>query len=151
MFAFLQNLKMLLGDPAILELSSGTVSEEILSLVFVVLFCFFCKEDQFEIICSSASTHTHKMSLILHTFLHSTESNQYSASNFYSTPPGQSVYSYSAPATQPSRESSEPTKPVYLAGGRLATHQAGNIIIQTSMLFLCCRNFGLNKSYSNSK
>lgn len=60
---------------------------------------------------------------------HSTENNQYSTSNFYSAPAGQSVYSYSAPVSQPSRESSE-SKPVYLSGGRapLATHQTGNIV-----------------------
>lgn len=64
--------------------------------------------------------------LILHIFF--TE-NQYSTSNFYSTPTGQSVYSYSTPASQPSRESSESAKPIYLSGGRapLATHQTGNI------------------------
>lgn len=61
---------------------------------------------------------------------HFTENNQYSASNFYSAPASQSVYSYSAPVSQPSRESSESAKPVYLSGGRtpLATHQTGNAI-----------------------
>ncbi|XP_032673838.1 protein enabled homolog [Odontomachus brunneus] len=63
------------------------------------------------------------------------KSNQYSASNFYSTPTGQSVYSYSAPATQPSRESSEPAKPVYLSGARapLATHQTAYVTNLHSM------------------
>lgn len=61
-------------------------------------------------------------------FFYLTENNQYSASNFYSTPTGQNVYSYSTPVSQPSRESSEPPK-VYLSGNRtpLATHQTGNI------------------------
>lgn len=75
--------------------------------------------------------------LILCIFFHSTENNQYSASNFYSTPTGQSVYSYSAPVSQPSRESSESAKPVYLSGGRapLATHQTGNI--NNQFLYYC--------------
>ncbi|XP_020288551.1 protein enabled homolog isoform X2 [Pseudomyrmex gracilis] len=57
------------------------------------------------------------------------KSSQYSASNFYSTPTGQSVYNYSAPVSQPSRESSEPAKPVYLSGGRvpLPPHQTAYV------------------------
>nr|XP_033334032.1 extensin isoform X2 [Megalopta genalis] len=56
------------------------------------------------------------------------KNNQYSASSFYSTPTGQSVYSYSAPTTQPSREP-EPTKSVYLTGNRgtLSTHQTAYV------------------------
>ncbi|GAB1862349.1 G protein pathway suppressor 2 [Camponotus japonicus] len=63
------------------------------------------------------------------------KNNQYSASNFYSTPTGQSVYSYSAPVSQPSRESSESVKPVYLSGGRapLATHQTAYVTNLHSM------------------
>lgn len=61
---------------------------------------------------------------------HLIENNQYSASNFYSAPTGQSVYSYSTPTSQPSRESSESAKPVYLSGGRAAitTHPTGNAV-----------------------
>jgi len=74
---------------------------------------------------------------------HSTENNQYSASNFYSAPTGQSVYSYSAPASQPSRESSESAKPVYLSSGRapLATHQTGIL----SILIPCCNSLEVNE------
>ena len=63
------------------------------------------------------------------------ENNQYSASNFYSAPTGQSVYSYSAQTSQPSREP-EPTKSVYLSGNRttLSTHQTG-------ILTFTCRYF----------
>lgn len=68
-----------------------------------------------------------------------TENNQYSTSNFYSTPTGQNVYGYSAPVSQPSRESSESAKPVYLSGGNhrtpLATHQAGNINYSCQFLY----------------
>ncbi|CAL7951069.1 unnamed protein product [Xylocopa violacea] len=54
------------------------------------------------------------------------KNNQYSASNFYSAPTGQSVYSYSAPTSQQSREP-EPAKSVYLSGNKatLSTHQTG--------------------------
>lgn len=78
---------------------------------------------------------------ILCIFFHSTENNQYSASNFYSTPTGQSVYSYSAPVSQPSRESSESTKPVYLSGSRapLATHQTG-INYQCQFFYIISRS-----------
>ncbi|XP_012255287.1 protein enabled homolog [Athalia rosae] len=50
--------------------------------------------------------------------------NQYSTSNFYSTPQGQSVYSYATQNSQPSREP-EPGKSVYLSNNRgtLASHQ----------------------------
>lgn len=117
-----------------LELSSGIVSEETLS-VALRSSAYFRIEIKFEVACRILFTlaYMYKTTLILCTFLHSTESNQYSASNFYSTPTSQSVYSYSAPATQPSRESSEPAKPVYLSGGRapLATHQTGNHIYFT--------------------
>ncbi|KYN36086.1 G protein pathway suppressor 2 [Trachymyrmex septentrionalis] len=63
------------------------------------------------------------------------KNNQYSASNFYSAPTGQSVYSYSAPASQPSREPSESAKPVYLSSGRapLATHQTAYVTNLHSM------------------
>ncbi|XP_071869487.1 uncharacterized protein isoform X3 [Bombus fervidus] len=56
------------------------------------------------------------------------KNNQYSASNFYSAPTGQSVYSYSASTSQPSREP-EPTKSVYLSGNRatLSTHQSAYV------------------------
>ncbi|XP_043526270.1 protein enabled homolog isoform X1 [Frieseomelitta varia] len=56
------------------------------------------------------------------------KNNQYSASNFYSAPTGQSVYSYSAQTSQPSREP-EPTKSVYLSGNRttLSTHQTAYV------------------------
>ncbi|XP_047355307.1 protein enabled homolog isoform X1 [Vespa velutina] len=56
------------------------------------------------------------------------KNNQYSASNFYSTPTGQSVYSYSAPTSQQSREP-ELAKPVYLSGNRaaLSTHQTAYV------------------------
>ncbi|XP_017757507.1 PREDICTED: G protein pathway suppressor 2 isoform X2 [Eufriesea mexicana] len=56
------------------------------------------------------------------------KNNQYSTSNFYSAPTGQSVYSYSAPTSQPSREP-EPTKSVYLTANRatLSTHQTAYV------------------------
>ncbi|KAG9433811.1 protein enabled isoform X1 [Apis mellifera carnica] len=56
------------------------------------------------------------------------KNNQYSASNFYSAPTGQSVYNYSAPTSQPSREP-EPTKSVYLSSNRatLSTHQTAYV------------------------
>lgn len=56
------------------------------------------------------------------------KNNQYSASGFYSGPTGQSVYSYSTPTSQQSREP-DPVKPVYLSGNRgtLSTHQTAYV------------------------
>lgn len=52
------------------------------------------------------------------------KNSQYPASNFYSAPTSQTVYNYTTPTSQPSREP-EPSKPVYLSGNRstLSTHQ----------------------------
>ncbi|XP_071568682.1 uncharacterized protein [Temnothorax nylanderi] len=74
------------------------------------------------------------------------KNNQYSASNFYSAPSGQSVYSYSAPVSQPSRESSESAKPVYLSGGRapLATHQTAYV---TNLHSMEHKSYGDDKFY----
>ncbi|XP_015109132.1 extensin isoform X3 [Diachasma alloeum] len=56
------------------------------------------------------------------------KNNQYPPSTFYPTPGGQSVYSYSAPTSQPARET-DPGKPVYLSGNRatLSTHPAAYV------------------------
>ncbi|XP_011312435.1 G protein pathway suppressor 2 isoform X1 [Fopius arisanus] len=56
------------------------------------------------------------------------KNNQYPPSTFYPTPGGQSVYSYSAPTSQPARDN-DPGKPVYLSGNRatLSTHQAAYV------------------------
>ncbi|KAG8036612.1 hypothetical protein G9C98_003934 [Cotesia typhae] len=55
------------------------------------------------------------------------KNNQYPPSTFYSTPGGQSVYSYSAPTSQSSRETDQ-GKSVYLSSNRAPiTHQPGSI------------------------
>ncbi|XP_024938896.1 extensin isoform X2 [Cephus cinctus] len=56
------------------------------------------------------------------------KNNQYPDSRFYSAPAGPSVYRYTVPTSQPSREP-EPGKPVYLSGNRttLSTHQTAYV------------------------